>query len=195
MMVGDYEAAEDRIRGLLSVYPDYEMGWNSLGVLMMVQGRHDEAEEAFKKAISVGRWIEEPYESLGFIYVRHGRMVDAKDLFSQLHRGSREATKSMEKRVREMTIDMPGNGTPLYILGLLQRVQGLEEEAEESILKAHEYNVSFNVLLEDETDNAEQLAQEALRFLPQSDGAWFVLGNVAYRRVTWKRLNEHSRKQ
>jgi tetratricopeptide (TPR) repeat protein len=51
---GDYAKAEPLLRKVVEMSPNYSMGWNALGHLLLSQGKQKEAEEIFARAIALG---------------------------------------------------------------------------------------------------------------------------------------------
>jgi tetratricopeptide (TPR) repeat protein len=51
---GDYAKAEPLLRKVVEMSPDYPMGWNALGHLLISQGKQREAEEIFARATALG---------------------------------------------------------------------------------------------------------------------------------------------
>jgi protein O-mannosyl-transferase len=51
---GDYAKAEPLLRKVVEMSPNYSMGWNALGHLLLSEGKQKEAEEIFARAIALG---------------------------------------------------------------------------------------------------------------------------------------------
>ncbi|HKP02823.1 MAG TPA: tetratricopeptide repeat protein [Chthoniobacterales bacterium] len=52
---GDYAKAEPLLRKVVEMSPNYPMGWNALGHLLVSEGKQKEAEEIFARAIALGQ--------------------------------------------------------------------------------------------------------------------------------------------
>lgn len=102
----DLDKAEETLRKLIELEPEFAPAWNKLGVLFARRKDLRQAEECFEEALRLDPRMAEPHSNLGNIYLERGWFDRAKSSYEQA-----------------LVLD-PGNPTATHNLGVLYRKTG-----------------------------------------------------------------------
>jgi len=74
----DLDKAEETLRKLIELEPEFAPAWNKLGVLFARRKDLRQAEECFEEALRLDPRMAEPHSNLGNIYLERGWFDRAK---------------------------------------------------------------------------------------------------------------------
>jgi Tfp pilus assembly protein PilF len=80
---GDSAVAESHYREALRIKPAFKQSYNSLGHLLMIQGKNDEAGRLFEEALRIDPAFVPALKNLGDVRMRQGRIDDAIHLYGK----------------------------------------------------------------------------------------------------------------
>ena len=88
-----YEQAAERLKGAISLQPDYFHAYNDLGVLYMKLNQFDQAADALRHAIKINDKVYLPHLNLGIALNHQGKYKEAAELLTRLQYDHPELTK------------------------------------------------------------------------------------------------------
>ena len=81
--VGDYNRAEDAMRRLVQMAPNFSHGWYLLGQVLQEQEKLDEAIVVWKESIRLNPKLDHAYYLLGVTMEQQGKTEEAVSYFRQ----------------------------------------------------------------------------------------------------------------
>ncbi len=109
---GEYAAASEHLRELLSTHPEHAGGWNALGNINKLQRRWEDAVACYRRAVGSDPQLASALSNLGMCLRNQGRAIEA-----------------MEYLERALALE-PGNAEILFNSYLVMTDSGRVEEGE-----------------------------------------------------------------